>query len=210
MSPTRTFQNWGSSSRFQLAEEFAEAGAAGIVGGGPDGAGVLFRVDGHGAELEDGEGFAGDAAALLAVEDGAGGAALDQRRGDQQDRGGDQQAHEGAGDVLQALEHAVPEGVEGPGRHADERDVGDVVDADARGEHAVEVGDHAEGDQVALAVEQNLGEALVRDGGVGQDHFVDLLVGDHLFEFADVPLDELGGDGGGEGTSRPPGSTGRR
>jgi hypothetical protein len=182
-----------------FAEEFADAGAAGVVGGGPDGAGFAFGVDGHGAQFEDGEGLAGDAAAFLAVENGAGGAALDEGGGEEDDRGGNEQADEGAGEVLEALENAVPEGVEGPGGHADERDVGDMVDMDARGEHAVEVGDHAEGDQVALAMEQNLGEALVGDGGVGQDDFVDLFVGNDLFQFADVALDELGGDGGREG-----------
>ena len=115
-----------------LAEEFADAGAAGVVGGGPDRAGGVFGIHGHGAQLEDGELLAADAAADLAIKHGAGRAALDERRGQQENGRGEHQPHQRAGDVLQPLQHSVPERVKRPRGHTEQGDVANVVHADAR------------------------------------------------------------------------------
>ncbi len=73
----------------EAAEEGADGGAAGVVGGGPDGAGLGFGVYAHGAEFVEGEDAAFFAAALLFVEDGAGGAAFDGEGGDGDDGEGE-------------------------------------------------------------------------------------------------------------------------
>lgn len=168
-----------------FAHEGADAEAAGVVFLAPLGAFAGFGVEFHGADLEDVEGFADDAGAALAVEDGTAGFEPDEGAEEGDDGGGEDEADEAADDVGGAFDGPVEGAIEGKAVDTEDGGAGDGLEVEAGDEDAEAGGDDFELDEFAFAEGGEAGKFVTLAVEVGDDDHVDFVAGEKAFDLGD-------------------------
>lgn len=168
----------------EFAEPAAEGGDAGVVAGGPDGAGSGFGVHVHGAELEDFEDFAVVADAFLAVEGGAGTGEADEGGDDEHGEAGEEKAEEGEKEGVAALES---KGLGGGSQALGEDEVGGAEggEGDASGDHFVDGGGFFDLDAAQAEFEQFIDGQLAAAVFEADDEFAGFEAAEGAVEVGD-------------------------
>jgi len=165
-----------------FTHEGADAEAAGVVFLAPLGAFAGFGVEFHGTDFEDVEGFADDAGAALAVEDGTAGFEPDEGAEEGDDGGGEEEADEAADDVGGAFDGPVEGAIEGEAIDAEDGGAGDGFEVKTGDEDAEAGGDDFELDEFAFAEGGEAGEFVALSVEVGDDDHVDFVTSEEALD----------------------------
>src|SRR4051812_26459789 len=159
----------------QATHERAESGGAEIVRLRHHGTGAGLRVDAHRAELHELERSPVQAQALLRVEDRAvRRGELDQERQQEQQRRGQEQQQRAGQDVGRPLQRPVP-AAKRHVAHAEQRQAAQLAGRGLAGHDLEKVREDFDVYSLAGAEPDDLHDLLVREGGQGDQDFVDRL-----------------------------------